>query len=181
MCGRTVMVLVGRNIPVTLIDLEKALLYFIHVMDHITAKEYVMVYFHTLTGEHNHLDSDFLKNLYDIVDTKFRKNLKAFYFVHPTFRSKVSTWFFTTFSVSGMKEKVRYLDNLHQLFTCIKPEQIDIPPFVLEYDARVARDTWLRFKLHAAQPHIGSSAYCVLMETSPPADFPVSSHAKSKH
>ncbi|XP_061579296.1 ganglioside-induced differentiation-associated protein 2 [Cololabis saira] len=136
-CGRTVMVLVGRNIPVTLIDVEKALLYFIHVMDHITVKEYVVVYFHTLTGEHNHLDSDFLKNLYDIVDTKFKKNLKAFYFVHPTFRSKVSTWFFTTFSVSGLKDKVRYLDNLQQLFTCIKPEQIDIPPFVLEYDARV--------------------------------------------
>ncbi|XP_017164516.1 ganglioside-induced differentiation-associated protein 2 [Poecilia reticulata] len=137
-CGRTVMVVVGRNIPVTLIDLEKALLYFIHVMDHITVKEYVIVYFHTLTGEHNHLDSDFLKNLYDVVDIKYKKNLRAFYFVHPTFRSKVSTWFFTTFSVSGLKEKVRYLDNLPQLFTCIKPEQIDIPPFVLEYDARVS-------------------------------------------
>ncbi|XP_028292575.1 ganglioside-induced differentiation-associated protein 2 isoform X1 [Gouania willdenowi] len=137
MCGRTVMVLVGRNIPVTLIDQEKALLYFIHVMDHITVKEYVMVYFHTLTAEHNHLDSDFLKTLYNIVDNKFKKNLKAFYFVHPTFRSKVSTWFFTTFSVSGVKEKVRYLDNLQQLFSCIKPEEIDIPPFVLEYDTRV--------------------------------------------
>lgn len=53
---------------------------------------------------------------------------------------QVSTWFFTTFSVSGMKDKVRYLDNLQQLFTCIKPEQIDIPPFVLEYDARVNSD-----------------------------------------
>ncbi|XP_038127974.1 ganglioside-induced differentiation-associated protein 2 [Cyprinodon tularosa] len=137
MCGRTVMVVVGRNIPVTLIDLEKALLYFIHVMDHITVKDYVIVYFHTLTGEHNHLDSDFLRNLYDVVDIKYKKNLKAFYFVHPTFRSKVSTWFFTTFTVSGLKEKVRYLDNLQQLFSCIKPEQIDIPPFVMEYDARV--------------------------------------------
>ncbi|KAJ4932857.1 hypothetical protein JOQ06_029697, partial [Pogonophryne albipinna] len=137
LCGRTVMILVGRNIPVTLIDIEKALLYFIHVMDHITVKEYVMVYFHTLTGEHNHLESEFLKNLYDIVDAKFKKNLKAFYFVHPTFRSKVSTWFFTTFSVSGLKDKVRYLDTLQQLFTCIQPEQIDIPPFVLDYDARV--------------------------------------------
>lgn len=48
----------------------QALLYFIHVMDHIAVKEYVMVYFHTLTGEHNHLDSDFLRNLYDIVDAK---------------------------------------------------------------------------------------------------------------
>uniref|UniRef100_A0A8D3D8H9 Ganglioside induced differentiation associated protein 2 n=1 Tax=Scophthalmus maximus TaxID=52904 RepID=A0A8D3D8H9_SCOMX len=145
MCGRTVMVVVGRNIPVTLIDLEKALLYFIHVMDHIAVKEYVVVYFHTLTGEHNHLHADFLKTLYDIVDAKFKKNLKAFYYVHPTFRSKVSTWFFTTFSVSGIKDKVCYLDNLHQLFTCIKPEQIDIPPFVLEYDARVSTGTVQHF------------------------------------
>ncbi|XP_028847698.1 ganglioside-induced differentiation-associated protein 2 isoform X2 [Denticeps clupeoides] len=137
MCGRTVMVVVGRNIPVTLIDMEKALLYFIHVMDHITVKEYVIVYFHTLTAEHNHLDSDFLKKLYDVVDAKFKRNLKAFYFVHPTFRSKVSTWFFTTFSVSGMKDKVHHLESLQHLFTCIQPEQIDIPPFVLEYDARV--------------------------------------------
>lgn len=137
LCGRTVMVVVGRNIPVTLIDMEKALLYFIHVMDHITVKEYVMVYFHTLTGEHNHLDTDFLKKLYDIVDAKFKKNLRAFYFVHPTFRSKVSTWFFTTFSVSGLKDKVHHIENLQQLFTCVLPEQIDIPPFVLEYDSRV--------------------------------------------
>lgn len=36
-----------------------------------------------------------------------------------------------------MKEKVHYLDGLQQLFSCIRPEQIDIPPFVLEYDARV--------------------------------------------
>ncbi|RVE58529.1 hypothetical protein OJAV_G00210100 [Oryzias javanicus] len=136
-CGRTVVVVVGRNIPVTLIDLEKALLYFIHVLDHIAVKDYVIVYFHTLTGEHNHLDTDFLKSLYDIVDIKFKRNLKAFYFVHPTFRSKVSAWFFTTFSVSGLKEKLHYVDNLHELFSCIKPEQIDIPPFVLEYDARV--------------------------------------------
>ncbi|XP_066562612.1 ganglioside-induced differentiation-associated protein 2 isoform X2 [Amia ocellicauda] len=136
-CGRTVMVIVGRNIPVTLIDMEKALLYFIHVMDHIVVKEYVMVYFHTLTGEHNHLDSEFLKKLYDIVDAKYKKNLRAFYFVHPTFRSKVSTWFFTTFNVSGLKDKVHHVDTLQQLFTCVVPEQIDIPPFVLEYDARV--------------------------------------------
>lgn len=39
-------------------------------MDHIAVKEYVLVYFHTLTTEYNHLDSDFLKKLYDVVDVK---------------------------------------------------------------------------------------------------------------
>ncbi|XP_048396910.1 ganglioside-induced differentiation-associated protein 2 isoform X1 [Stegostoma tigrinum] len=136
-CGRTVVVIVGRNIPVTLIDPDKALLYFIHIMDHIAAREFVLVYFHTLTSEHNHPDSEFIKKLYDIVDVKYKKNMKAFYFVHPTFRSKVMTWMFTTFSVSGLKDKVHHVESLPQLFTFISPEQIDIPPFVLEYDARV--------------------------------------------
>lgn len=36
-----------------------------------------MVYFHTLTAEHNHLDSDFLKNLHDIVDYKSVRPLAA--------------------------------------------------------------------------------------------------------
>ncbi|XP_074665528.1 ganglioside-induced differentiation-associated protein 2 isoform X3 [Strix aluco] len=135
-CGRTVMVVVGRNIPVTLIDMEKALLYFIHVMDHIAVKEYVLVYFHTLTNDYNQLDSNFLKKLYDVVDAKYKRNLKALYFVHPTFRSKVSAWFFTTFTVSGLKDKIHYVESLQQLFTAIPPEQIDLPPFVLEYDAR---------------------------------------------
>ncbi|KAH0628598.1 hypothetical protein JD844_009953 [Phrynosoma platyrhinos] len=138
-CGRTVMAVVGRNIPVTLIDMEKALLYFIHVMDHIVVKEYVIVYFHTLTNTYNHLDSDFLKKLFDIVDFKYKRNLKALYIVHPTFRSKVSTWFFTTFTVSGLKDKVHHVESLQQLFTTIPPEQIDFPPFVLEYDTRVVQ------------------------------------------
>lgn len=135
-CGRTVIVVVGRNIPVLLIDMEKALLYFIHMMDHVAAKDYILVYFHTLTREHNHLDSDFLKNVYDVVDAKYKKNLKALYFVHPTFRSKVSSWFFTTFTVSGLKDRVHQVESLHQLFTAIPPDQIEIPPFVLDYDAR---------------------------------------------
>lgn len=135
-CGRTVIVIVGRNIPVLLIDMEKALLYFVHMMDHVAAKDYVLVYFHTLTAERNHLDSDFLRNVYDVVDAKYKKNLRALYFVHPTFRSKVSAWFFTTFTVSGLKDKVHHVDSLHQLFTAISPDQIEIPPFVLDYDAR---------------------------------------------
>lgn len=50
--------------------LPQALLYFIHVMDHIAVKEYVLVYFHTLTNDYNQLDSNFLKKLYDVVDAK---------------------------------------------------------------------------------------------------------------
>lgn len=64
-------------------------------------------------------------------------NYVVFIIITGLYSHQFSTWFFTTFSVSGIKDKVRYLDSLQQLFTCIKPEEIDIPPFVLEYDIRV--------------------------------------------
>lgn len=63
---------------------------------------------------------------------------------------QVSTWFFTTFSVSGLKDKVHHIENLQQLFTCILPEQIDIPPFVLEYDTRVSIQS---FHTHTPQSY----------------------------
>lgn len=77
----------------------------------------------------------------------------------------MSTWFFTTFNVSGLKEKVHYLDGLQQLFTCIRPEQMDIPPFVLEYDARVSVHIW------AQLVHIWAQL--------PPASDPVRSNNSS--
>lgn len=55
---------------------------------------------------------------------------------------QVSAWFFTTFTVSGLKDKIHYVESLQQLFTAIPPEQIDLPPFVLEYDARVSDFMW---------------------------------------
>uniref|UniRef100_A0A672SJB0 Ganglioside-induced differentiation-associated protein 2-like n=1 Tax=Sinocyclocheilus grahami TaxID=75366 RepID=A0A672SJB0_SINGR len=134
LCGRTVMVVVGRNIPVTLIDMEK-------VNEKMFILPFVMSKL-TICVISNWLDvlimfqKPFLAR-FSFCVFRFKKNLRAFYFIHPTFRSKVSTWFFTTFSVSGLKEKVHHIENLQQLFTCILPEQIDIPPFVLEYDTRL--------------------------------------------
>ncbi|KAK2106739.1 Ganglioside-induced differentiation-associated protein 2 [Saguinus oedipus] len=142
-CGRTVMVVVGRNIPVTLIDMDKALLYFIHVMDHIAVKEYVLVYFHTLTSEYNHLDSDFLKKLYDVVDVNLLfpglgnnkqninelEHVKRDHMLSSEMRKDGTT-------ATRLKDKIHHVDSLQQLFSAISPEQIDFPPFVLEYDAR---------------------------------------------
>uniref|UniRef100_A0A8C9F9D2 Ganglioside induced differentiation associated protein 2 n=1 Tax=Pavo cristatus TaxID=9049 RepID=A0A8C9F9D2_PAVCR len=105
-CGRTVMVVVGRNIPVTLIDMEKVRLC--------------------------KTKANFIMRSYKVVSLKTSLSLKFLFGVY----LQVSTWFFTTFTVSGLKDKIHYVESLQQLFTAIPPEQIDLPPFVLEYDAR---------------------------------------------
>lgn len=135
--GRPVIVLVGKNFPANTIDLEKALLYLIRLLDSVVEKEYVVVYFHTLTTNDNLPPMNFLKTVYFALDHKYMKNLKSFYIVHPTWWSKLATWFFTTFTASDIKQKVHTLKGVQFLYARINPDQLDIPPFVLDHDIQV--------------------------------------------
>ncbi|WAR07879.1 GDAP2-like protein [Mya arenaria] len=60
--GRPVIVFVGRNFPASTVDLEKALLYAIRLLDPIVEQDYVVVYFHTHTSGQNLPPMNFLKN-----------------------------------------------------------------------------------------------------------------------
>lgn len=135
--GRPVIVFVGKNFPANTIDLEKALLYMIRLLDPIVEKEYVVVYFHTTTTGDNQPPMNFLKTVYFALDHKYKKNLKSFYIVHPTWWSKLATWFFTTFTASDIKQKVQTLKGVQFLYARINPDQLDIPPFVLDHDIQV--------------------------------------------
>ena len=67
---------------------------------------------------------------------RYRKNLKCCYVVHPTFWVKVVTWFISTFTVSEVKHKIRYIDGVRYMFDHMRPEQLEIPQFVWDYDRR---------------------------------------------
>lgn len=132
--GRPVIVFVGKNFPAHTVDMEKALLYMIRLMDPIVDRDYVVVYFHTQTSNENLPPMNYLKNVYHTLDHKYKKNLKSFYIVHPTWWSKFATWFFTTFTASDIKQKVHSLKGVQFLYAKINPDQLDIPPFVLDHD-----------------------------------------------
>ena len=48
------------------------------------------------------------------------------------------TWFFSTFSANGLKRKITTVKNIPELYKYIAPDQIDIPPFVSDYDLKVS-------------------------------------------
>lgn len=68
----------------------QALLYLIYLLDPLVKGDYVIAYFHTLTSANNYPTLAWLKEVYSILPYKYKKNLKAFYIVHPTFWTKVS-------------------------------------------------------------------------------------------
>ena len=98
--GRQVVVFVGRQFPAPKVDLSKvsardgeggrereakklqymyylclspslqAMAYFIHVMETVVHKDYILVYFNTLSESDNQADSSFFKQLYTMVDDR---------------------------------------------------------------------------------------------------------------
>eukprot|EP01137_Pigoraptor_chileana_P030570 Opistho-2@17231 len=132
--GRPIIMFVGRSCPAASIDSERLTSYLIATMDPLVTRDFVIVYFHTLTESENLPDLSYMRDLYDLVDKRYKRNLKALYIVHPTFWSKCATWFFTTFTATNIKECVRSIESLHELYAVINPDQLNIPPFVIDYD-----------------------------------------------
>ena len=44
--------------------------YFVHVMETVVHKDYILVYFNTLSESDNQADSNFFKQLYSMVDDR---------------------------------------------------------------------------------------------------------------
>lgn len=64
--------------------------YIIRMMDKEVASPFVVVYLHSMTSNKNHVSYSILRELYQTLDYRYKKNLHALYIVHPTLWSRVS-------------------------------------------------------------------------------------------
>jgi hypothetical protein len=64
---------------------------------------------------------------------RFGKNLRAFYVVHSTFWLKIVETFISTFTEDNFWSKVKYVDQLREVYNFISQDQIIIPNEILEY------------------------------------------------
>ncbi|XP_056644503.1 protein GDAP2 homolog [Diorhabda sublineata] len=135
--GRPVVVFIGKWFPFNQINLDKALLYLITLLDPIVKGDYVIAYFHTLTSSNNYPSFTWLKEVYNVLPYKYKKNLKAFYIIHPTFWTKMMTWWFTTFMAPAIKQKVNSLPGVEYLYAVMSPDQLEIPAFITEHDMTI--------------------------------------------
>ncbi|RWS29805.1 Protein GDAP2-like protein [Leptotrombidium deliense] len=135
--GRPVIVFIGKRFVTSKVDLEKALLYLIVTLDRIVKEEYSVIYFHTLTDNSNHPSLHYIRYVFDTLEYKYKKNLRAFYVIHPTFWNRVVTWWFTTFTAPSLKNKVYCLGGVEYLSSLIPLEQLQVPSFIMDYDFKV--------------------------------------------
>lgn len=135
--GRPIIVFVGKWFKYNEINLDKAMLYLIKLLEPIARGDYVILYFHTLTATENHPALHWIRQVYDVLDYKFKKHLKAFYIVHPTLWTKIMTWWFTTFMAPQIKHKVHAVNGIEYLYDNIDPDQLEVPAYISEYDITV--------------------------------------------
>ncbi|XP_065907079.1 protein GDAP2 homolog [Dysidea avara] len=135
--GRTVVVFIGRLFPASTVPAQKAMAYFVHLMDSVANKDFVVVYFHTESIVQDQLSTDFFKQLYLMLDERYQKNLRSLYIVHPAFWFKFNIWWFMTFTASAIKDRLTYITGIQFLFDTINPDQLDIPQFIWDYDKQI--------------------------------------------
>ncbi|XP_013777729.1 protein GDAP2 homolog [Limulus polyphemus] len=135
--GRPVITFIGHRFKFSEINFDKALLYLINKLNSVVQQNYVVLYFHSLTTKEHQIPFTFLKEAYDLLDQTYKKHLRAFYIIHPTIRSRMMTWWFTTFAASTIKDKVHSLPGIEFLYNLISPDQLDIPEAIIEYDYKI--------------------------------------------
>lgn len=70
---------------------------------------------------------------------RYRRNMHSFNIVHGSIWQRVVTWFFLMFNAGSIKDKFKFLTGVQFLYDTINPDQLELPPFVLEYDIQVGR------------------------------------------
>lgn len=50
----------------------------------------------------------------------------------------MSFWWWSTTGAADVKSKIQYIAGLEYLYAQIAPDQLDLPPFVVQYDSNVS-------------------------------------------
>lgn len=132
--GRPIIVFIGKWFRQSKFDLEKAVMFLLKVVEPISDSDYVVVYFHSKTTRDNIPSYGWIKDVYNTLSYRYKKNLKAFYIVHPTMWTKLTCWWFSTFMAPAIKNKIQNIHCLTELTPVLDTKELDLPMFITEHD-----------------------------------------------
>ncbi|XP_054164230.1 protein GDAP2 homolog [Oppia nitens] len=135
--GRPVVVIVGKRFRADTMSNERTLMYLIRLLDPIVTKEYIVIYFHSMTQKENIPSISFVQNVYNLLGYEYKKNLKAFYLIHPSFWCRLIVWWFTTFNATILKRKLFCIGGVEYLKNVVSLQKLQVPSFVMDYDFKV--------------------------------------------
>jgi len=114
--------------------MEHLFLYVLTTLDQLVAEDYNLIYFHGATPKNCIPRFSWVKNCYQMIDRRLRKNLKRLYLVHPTIWLKAAVLMCRPFISAKFSRKIMYVPNLTSLSALLPMDHVCIPDRVKQYD-----------------------------------------------
>ncbi|TSQ58054.1 Rho GTPase-activating protein 1 [Bagarius yarrelli] len=136
--GRKVIVFSAcRMPPQHQLNHHMLLMYLKQTLDKYVESDYTLIYFHHGMTSENKLSLSWLRDAYREFERKYKKNIKAFYIVHPTMFIRTVLIFFKPLISFKFGQKIHYVNYLSELEEVVKCDQLVIPSRVREYDDKL--------------------------------------------
>ena len=102
------------------------------MLDKIVFLDYTIIYFHYGLRSHNKPPLKWLVQAYQVLDRKYKKNLKSLYIVHPTRFVRIVYTLFQPFLSLKFSKKVQYVQFLHELDSDVRVASLNLPQPIIE-------------------------------------------------
>lgn len=130
--GRSIVVLIGSNLPGKTVSLEHLLLYIIYTLDSVVEKDYVVAYFASNQNSANRPPFTWIRKAYKIFDRKYKKNLKQLYIVQPTAWLRMTLRFLGALVSKKVWQKILYLSSFEDIYAYMSPSMLRLPANFVE-------------------------------------------------
>ncbi|XP_048381674.1 bcl-2/adenovirus E1B 19 kDa-interacting protein 2-like protein isoform X1 [Stegostoma tigrinum] len=117
--------------------MENLFRYVIGTLELLVAENYIIVYLNGATTRNRVPSISWLKQCYQTIDRRLRKNLKSLIVVHPSWFIKVILAITRPFISSKFSRKVRFVSSLLELSQLIPMQHVHIPECIKELDAEL--------------------------------------------
>ncbi|XP_072094416.1 bcl-2/adenovirus E1B 19 kDa-interacting protein 2-like protein isoform X1 [Mobula birostris] len=114
--------------------MENLFRYVIGTLELLVAEDYIIVYLNGATTRNRVPSISWLKQCYQTIDRRLRKNLKSLIVVHPSWFIKVILAITRPFISTKFSRKVRFVSSLQELSKLIPMEHVHIPECIRELD-----------------------------------------------
>ncbi|XP_071941499.1 rho GTPase-activating protein 8-like [Antedon mediterranea] len=135
--GRKLILFFCSNLPSSKEYNQTRLLGFLqYTLNQYVENDYTLVVFQYGLTQSNRPSLKWLVQAYRELERKYKKNLKALYFVHPSYMLRILMGIFKPIVSSKFRQKIDYVYFLHDLEHILPMKSIKIPPIVRQHDDR---------------------------------------------
>uniref|UniRef100_A0A915P093 Rho GTPase-activating protein 1-like protein n=1 Tax=Meloidogyne floridensis TaxID=298350 RepID=A0A915P093_9BILA len=107
-------------------------------LDKIVDQDYTVIYFHYGLRSNNKPPFKWLFNVYQLLDRRYKKNLKALYLVHPTKFIRFVWRIFQPVISFKFEKKLHYVNSLNELTDFVSTTNLNLPQPIIDFDLSIS-------------------------------------------